>query len=152
MSKKIIVPIILIFFLTSCDYKPIFSSDKSSFKINKITIVKKNKLTNKVRNSLKNYKSKKIVENIYDIEIEAKDAIVIASKDSKGDPKIFTMNISLSLKILKNEKIIRNKNLEKSFSYNNNSNKFNLKKYEKNIQENLINELIEMVILELHSI
>ena len=57
-----------------------------------------------------------------------------------------------NISILKDNKEINNLNLSKNFSYKNMSNKFDLKQYENNIQENLINEIIKDINLKLHSI
>ena len=62
------------------------------------------------------------------------------------------MSIKTNISILKDNKEINNLNLSKNFSYKNMSNKFDLKQYENNIQENLINEIIKDINLKLHSI
>ena len=50
-------------------------------------------------------------------------------------------------------KILKNKrNFEEKFEYNNKSNKFDLRKYEKNIKDNLISELSNEIIKYLNSL
>jgi len=44
------------------------------------------------------------------------------------------------------------KTFNKSFNYNNDTNKFNLSRYEKNIEKNMINKIIEEIDLYLQSI
>ena len=84
----------------------------------------------KIKNRLKVFSNSNSV-NKYDMEINALKSIKIVSKDSKGDPKIYQMNIKMEAKIIENYKVIKEINFEEYFNYNNNSNKFELKQYEK---------------------
>ena len=61
------------------------------------------------------------------------------------------MIISLTINILNknNYEINKTKSFTEKFDYNNNSNKFSLKQYEKDIEDNLINKIIERSILYL---
>ena len=61
------------------------------------------------------------------------------------------MRIKLNLEIEENGKK-KNSTFAESFDYNNKSNKFDLKKYERNIQNNLIDKIIENVTLYLSTI
>ena len=61
------------------------------------------------------------------------------------------MRIDLNLEINENG-IKRNNIFTESFAYNNKSNKFDLKKYERNIQNNLTNKIIENITLYLSTI
>tara|TARA_B100000427_G_scaffold262369_1_gene227048 strand:+ start:673 stop:861 length:189 start_codon:yes stop_codon:yes gene_type:complete len=56
------------------------------------------------------------------------------------------MNIISEITILNDEKIVKNKVFSESFNYKNSSNKFDLKQYEKNIEENLTDKIIENII------
>ena len=80
------------------------------------------------------------------MQINSNKEINIISKDSKGDPSNFVMNIISEITILNDEKIVKNKVFSESFNYKNSSNKFDLKQYEKNIEENLTNKIIENII------
>ena len=86
------------------------------------------------------------------MEINALKSITIVSKDSKGDPKIYQMNIKMEVKLIENYKVIKEINFEEYFNYNNNSNKFELKLYEKNIEDNLIEKNIENLTFFISSI
>ena len=65
---------------------------------------------------------------------------------------IFEIQISVDLTILENNKIKNKKNFKESFTYNNSTNKFDLKRYEKNIEDNLIKKIITKITLYLYSI
>ena len=66
--------------------------------------------------------------------------------------EIFEIQISVDLTILENNKIKNKKNFKESFTYNNSTNKFDLKRYEKNIADNLIKKIITKITLYLYSI
>ena len=70
---------------------------------------------------------------------------IVSSKDEKGNPQLLTMIISVEVQIIKNNVIKNTKNFSKNFSYSNNSNKFGLAQYEKDIEKNLINKIIENI-------
>ena len=73
-------------------------------------------------------------------------------KDTAGNPKIFIITISASVNVLENNSNIANKIFEENFSYNNNKNKFDLNRYEKTIENNIIDKLAERIISYLHSV
>ena len=150
-SKKITI-IISFLLLLSCGYKPIFSSSKANFSITEIKLFGDIKIGSKIKKNLniyQNYKNKNI---FYSLKINSNQKKSVVSKDSKGDPKIFEIQILVDLTILENNKIKNKKNYKESFTYNNSTNKFSLKQYEKNIKENLIEKIVEKIIIYLYSI
>ena len=70
----------------------------------------------------------------------------MSSKDSKGNPKILTMNILVEVEIIENNLLKSKKNFSETFSYSNNDNKFDLAQYKTNIEKNLTNKIIENII------
>ena len=145
MKKNIIILILSAFIITSCGYKSIYSSKNLNFNILEFEVADKTKISRKIKNNLNSYK-KNNSKNFYSIKINSKKEINIISKDSKGDPSNFEMNIISEITILNDEKIVKNKVFLESFNYKNSSNKFDLKQYEKNIEENLTNKIIENII------
>ena len=145
---------ILFFFiiLASCGYKPIFSAKNSNFAITEIKFVGEKNIASKIGNNLKIYKNTKNKEQFYTLEIFSNKEKNIVSKDSKGNPIIFETKISVDLTVLENGEVKNTKAIIKSFTYNNSSNKFSLKQYEKDIENNLISEIASTIILHLHSI
>ena len=61
------------------------------------------------------------------------------------------MTIISEIKIYSNDKLIKEKNISKKFSYNNISNKFDLKQYEKIIEQNLVEKIKEDIVLILYN-
>jgi hypothetical protein len=140
MKNKIILLFTLFILLNNCGFEPIYSSKNSNFQIKKITILKNNNINKRIQNNLKNY-TKNQSNNKFSLQIDSEKKITISTKDKKGDPKLFSMNIIVSVEILEKNKIKNKKIFSESFSYENNANKFGLAQYEKDIQTNLINKI-----------
>ncbi len=71
--------------------------------------------------------------------------ILITSKDGRGNAKTFELSVTVDLTAIRND-IQYKKTFIESFSYQNNSNKFNLRSYEKNITTNMINKLTSEIV------
>jgi len=150
-SKKIII-IISFLLLLSCGYKPIFSSSKANFSIAEVKLLGKKNIGSKIKKNLNIYTNVENKSIFYSLKINSGEKKSVVSKDAKGDPKIFEIQVWADLTILENNKIKNKKNFKESFTYNNSTDKFSLKQYEKNIEENLIEKIVEKIIIYLHSI
>ena len=139
--KSLISIIILSTILTNCGFKPIYNSKNSNFEI--IEILNKNENKNsfaieKIVMSLSNKDSERKVK----LEIDYNISVSTILKDSKGDPSKKKISIRVNL-IVKNESnnILTSKNFNEEFSYNIQSDKFNMAQYEDNITSNLNNKI-----------
>ena len=151
--KKILIllQLILILTLTSCgDYKSVYSSKSHDFNIISIEIDGNRQISSEIKDALKVF-SNVDSNNQIKIKITSKRTILITSKDSKGDPKTYAMTINSSLEISQND-TKTTKSFTQTFGYNNKSNKFDLKKYERNIQNNLTEKITENITLYLSTI
>ena len=148
--KKLIIIAIALFTLNNCGYNPIYSSKNNNFYIEKISQENKNKLNSKIINIIKK-NSNQNSKNTLVLMISSNKKIDIISKDKKGDPSKFQMIILLNINIIEknNYEINKTKNFSANFNYNNNTNKFLLKKYEKEIENILINKVVEKSIIYL---
>ena len=74
-------------------------------------------------------------------------------KDSKGDPSKKKLSINVNLKV-KNESdnVLTSKNFNEEFSYDVQSDKFNMSQYEDNIISNLNNKISNDIIFLLGTI
>ena len=144
MKNKSILLILLFFILANCGFEPIYSSKKSNFNIGEIKITNKNRFNTIIENNLRNISNNES-QNIFDLIINSERKKIVSSKDAKGNPQLLTMIISVEVQIIKNNVIKNTKNFSKNFSYSNNSNKFGLAQYEKDIEKNLISEIIENI-------
>ena len=144
MKNKSILLILLFFILANCGFEPIYSSKKSNFNIGEIKITNKNKFNSIIKNNLKNISNNES-QNKFDLIINSEKKKIISSKDAKGNPQLLTMIVSVDIQIIKDNVIKNTKNFSQDFSYSNNSNKFSLAQYEKDIEKNLINKIIENI-------
>ena len=144
MKNKSILLILLFFILANCGFEPIYSSKKSNFNIGEIKITSKNKFNSIIKNNLKNISNNES-QNKFDLIINSEKKRIISSKDAKGNPQLLTMIISVEVQIIKDNVIKNKKSFSQDFSYSNNSNKFSLAQYEKDIEKNLINKIIENI-------
>ena len=144
MKNKSILLILLFFISANCGFEPIYSSKKSNFNIGEIKITNKNKFNSILKNNLKNISNSES-QNKFDLIINSEKKRIISSKDAKGNPQLLTMIISVEVQIIKDNVIKNQKNFTQNFSYSNNSNKFSLAQYEKDIEKNLINKIIENI-------
>ena len=150
-SKKITI-IISFLLLLGCGYKPIFSSNKANFSITEVKLFGDINIGSKIKKNLNIYKNVENKSIFYSLKINSDQKKNVVSKDAKGDPKIFEIQVLIDLSILENNKIKNKKNFKESFTYNNSTNKFSLKQYEENIEENLIEKIVEKIIIYLYSI
>ena len=149
--NKIYLALIFIF-LYSCGYTPIYSSKESNYEIIGFKKNVNNNLTNYVENSIRvlsNEKSKKR----FNINFEFKDDIEVILKDSKGDPKKNRITISIEIFILnENGNLIITRKFIENFEYNISDNKFDLRQYEKNIKQNLVEDITQQILVFLASL
>jgi outer membrane lipopolysaccharide assembly protein LptE/RlpB len=152
MINKKLFGVITFIFLLSCGYQPIFSFDESTFSISKIKLIEKNKANTRIKNALKFYRENNNAKTFYDLEISSNKSKNVLSKDSRGDPKIFSLSVSIKINLMENNLLKYEKTFNKKESYNTNSNKFRLKEYEDQIASNMVNKMIEEIIIYLHSL
>ena len=144
MKKNSILITLLVFLLISCGYKPILLSERNNVHIEKIEVVKASRLNKFIKNSLNSASNKDSTKKIK-LLINSQKTKSIASKDSKGNTLLKTMSLSVDIRIYEEDKIKSEKRFFESFSYSDDTNKFKLTKYEKNIEENLRNKIIKNI-------
>ena len=148
--NKIFVKIIILFFVIStsaCSYKPIFSEKEYGFEIEEIILIGEKNINRIVNNKLKFVKSTgKKEKKKYTIEIKSEKKIEIVSKDSKGDPLKFEMNILIEYKILNDGNLLLSSKIEKNNVYNNDSDQFELEQTEDIILKNLSDSASDIII------
>jgi len=137
--------------LVSCGYQPIFSNKDSNFLIEEIIFDKNDKVSLKIENGLNYLTLVKNYTEVIKLKLKSEKKIDVSSKDSKGDPLVYKMTIKSNIQIYSNDKLYKEKNISKYFSYKNISNKFDLKQYEKTIEKNLIETINEEIILILYN-
>ena len=151
-QKKIILLLLLL--LSSCGYEAIHSQKNSvnySFSVSELGFIGERTVNLKIKEKLNNYtQSKKDKDFI--LSISSTSEKIILAKNIAGDATSFKKTISINVEVLMNNKFKSNFIILESFNYNNISNKFNLKKYEEEIKNNLAESATDKLIFKLSNI
>ncbi len=139
----------LLFFLTNCGYEAILNNQNYQFSINTNKINGDNKINTLIINNFKNLKEN---EKKYDLTLTSKKEKKIISKDSKGDPSIFELQIIVNYIVKKDEKTLISNKINKKTTYNNIADKFELENYEITIINNLTSEISENIMFSISRI
>ena len=144
--KFLISIVILSIILTNCGFKPIYGSKNSNFEIIEIINENENKNSFAIEKMVMALSNQDAVKKVK-LEMNYKQTFSTILKDNKGDPSKKKLSISVNL-IVKNEKdnVLTNKNFREEFSYDVQSDKFNMAQYEDNITNNLNNEISNDII------
>ena len=152
LQKKIIL--LFLFLLSSCGYEAIHSKKNSinySFSVSELSFVGDRTVNLKIKEKLNNYTQNK-KDKDFILKISSTSEKIILAKNIAGDATYFKNKISINIEVLMNNKFESNFMIIESFNYNNISNKFNLKKYEKEIKNNLAEAATDRVIFKLSNI
>ena len=143
--KKILL--IFIFFLTSCNYQPIYvNKNLNNIEFSKIIIEGEKDINRKIINSL-SLEENEFDDTLNNLLIESLYEIQETSKNSKGQVQSYRSIIKVNLIIKNKKELVLKKNFLKDFSYANKDNKSELIQYQNDIKNNLINKIIEDIIL-----
>ena len=141
--------IIIFFFISACGYQPIYKVDKELIKI-KIKEVKfggDKEISKEVFSKLP-FTIEEKNEDLNTLIIESRKIISETSKNSKGQVISYRTSLNINLKFNNSEnKIITEKKLKKEFSYNTKKDKFKLKRYQKQIEKDLIDKISKELII-----
>ena len=150
--KKIIL--ILLFLLSSCGYEAIHSKKNFinySFSVSELIFVGDRTVNLKIKEKLRNYTQGK-KDKDFILKIYSTSQKIILAKDLAGDTTTFKNTISINVEVLMNNKLKNKFIILESFNYNNTSNKFNLKKYEEEIKNNLAETATDKLIFKISNI
>ena len=139
---------IIYLILVSCGFQSIYVSNKSNFSFNKSNALGEIKLSKEIISNLSGLKRD---DGEYELIIETIFKKNVSSKNKKGDPEVFDMNLYVNVTLKKDNDILRNKFREK-LSYNNLKSKFELKQHENNLKSNLVQKITRDILIYLNSI
>ena len=148
MFKKILPLIFILNFLSSCEYKPIYSnSNKANYQII-ITDLSGDKKLNKyiVENLERN--SQKNSTEIINIKINSKYSRKVLAKNSLGSTTDYQAKAITEFEINKNDNTEKLEFTEK-FNYQKVSDNYEEKSYEQTIKRNLASSISQKLILRL---
>ena len=152
LQKQIILLLLLL--LSSCGYEAIYSKKNSvnySFSVSELNFVGDRTVNLKIKEKLNNYAQAK-KDKDFILRISSTSEKITLAKNTAGDSTSFKNLVSINVEVLMNNKFKSNFIILESFNYNSISNKFNLKKYEEEIKNNLAETAADKLIFKLSNI
>tara|TARA_B110000211_G_C13744883_1_gene406184 strand:+ start:110 stop:574 length:465 start_codon:yes stop_codon:yes gene_type:complete len=153
MQKKIFT-LLLFLFLSSCGYEAIYSKKNSknyNFFISKLNFAGDRDINLRMKERLNNFTFNEKNKN-FALKISNSSTKEIVAKNTLGDAVTFKNTIATNIEVSMNGEFKNSFVIVESFTYNNNSNRFNLKRYEKEIKNNLAETITDKLILKLSNI
>tara|TARA_B100000767_G_C19692485_1_gene504652 strand:- start:156 stop:620 length:465 start_codon:yes stop_codon:yes gene_type:complete len=153
MIKKIFV-IILFLFTTSCGYEAMHTKknrDNFSFSIKKLYFEGDKIVNLKIKRKLDAYKDQVHDKNLL-IRINTSSTKIILAKDVAANTTTFSNKITVTVEVSGRNITQKNLIFIETFNYDNTSNKFQLKSYEREIKNNLAETIAEKLIFGLSNI
>ena len=151
MIKKLLILSFL--FLYACTgYTPVFSK-KTNYKFNSIELNGEKRLNQILYRNIKSLENEN-AENILflSLKINTQKTKKIHSKDAKGDPNKYKMEIQTSLEVNLNNSEADQKDFIVSEIYDDFDSQFELNKYEKKIMGIMTERLSEKIIIYLRTL
>ena len=148
--KNIIV--LILFLITSCGYQALYKvEEKINVKsVKEVEFLGNKKISKQIFSKLP-YKININDNNLNKIIIESKINTIGTSKNSKGQVTSYRTSLTVNYLLLNQKNnSLDNKEFSKEFSYNSNENKFKFKEYQRKIEKNLIDKIIEDIIIHLN--
>ena len=143
--------LIIFLLLSACGYEAIHSKkniDNYNFSINELSFLGDRTVNLKIKEKLNIYTLNKKNKN-FSLKVFSITKKEILGKNVSGDPIGFKSSVSVKIEYLDNNRTKNNISIVESFNYNNNANKFDLKKYEKEIKNNLAELITNKLIFKL---
>ena len=140
--------------MSSCGYEAIYSKKNSkdyNFFISKLSFAGDRDINLRMKERLNNYTFNEKNKN-FALKISSSSSKEIAAKNTLGDAVTFKNTIATNIEVLMDGEFKNSFIIIESFIYNNNSNRFNLKRYEKEIKNNLAETIADKLILKLSNI
>ena len=148
MLKKILPLIFILNFLSSCEYKPIYSSsNKSNYRIIITDLSGDKKLNQYIVQNLKRNSQKSSVE-IINIKINSEYSKEILAKNTLGSTTDYQAKAITKFEINKNE-IVEKLEVSEKFNYQKISDSYEEKSYEQTIKRNLASSISQKLIMRL---
>jgi len=148
MFKKILTLVFILNFLSSCEYKPIYSSsNKANYRIVITDLSGDKKLNKYIVESLKRSSQKNSVE-IISIKIDSEYSKRILAKNTLGSTTDYQAKAITKFEINKNE-IIEKLEVSEKFNYQKISDSYEEKSYEQTIKRNLASSITQKLIMRL---
>ena len=143
--KKIYLCLLLLT-LGSCGYEPMYSKKEIlNTTIQSFQLEGDKTLNRKIISSL-NIKNQNETDG-YKLIINSSKKIEAASKDTAGNISIFKTTITIKVSLIDADEVFKEKIFSSNFTYNNMEKKFDLSRYQQDIEISLINKITEEIFI-----
>ncbi len=138
--------LIIFILFVSCGYTPIYQTDEiSKFKLGIINHSGDKKIGRELLNNLQRFKDKKS-NNIFDINLTTIKRESIVSKDKKGNPSSYKIELEINLDLIgKNNDKKFSKKFIKETTYNSIDDNFKQNRYKKMLEKNLTSQILQEI-------
>jgi outer membrane lipopolysaccharide assembly protein LptE/RlpB len=157
--KEKIFTLLLFLFLSSCGYEATYSLKNRAiyaFSISELQLAGDRQINIKTKQMLNVYsdtiKLNQGIEKSFVLKISTNSEKITTTNDASGDATKFKNEITLSVEVFMNGEYKSNFVITENFTYDNNSNTFELKNYEKQIKNNLTETAVNKIISKLGNI
>ena len=147
--NKVIKILILFFTLQGCSFEPILINKNFDFRFENINSSGDEKINEVIENNLL---SRTSGNKKYKINLNSEKNIQTVSSDSKGDPKIYKLQIKVDYNVLLDEKNVYENTVTKQATYNNITDKYELLQYENNITKSLSKNIAEELLFSIKTL
>ncbi len=144
--------LILFVFLAGCGFSSVLNNNSTNFSIEDITQNGDKNINDNILVNLVNYRNNPEKDKKYYLKISSSESRNVTSKDTKGNPKTYRIEITTNIEVSDiNNQIYKKTFLEKK-NYNTMSSKFDLGIYENNIRKNLAGTIARNISIFLSSL
>ena len=150
--KKVFFYLLILFFISSCNYKPLFNEDRlNNFKFKNIQIKGDKRIVQILINKLG---ASKFQNGNLDLSIEGKKKVSVSNKSSSGKILEYKVNLTFEIDVKTNidQKILYSKIISKNQSFKNSDNYSDTISNEKKVIDNISNNISEQIKRELNII
>ncbi len=137
--------------LNGCGYEPIILNNKYDYYLSKLTSEGDSNINKIIKKELvkKNNIESKSKYEIYISSLKEKEII---SSNRKGDPTVYMLKINVEYNLSRNGLVILKNKILKQSTYNNINDKFELLKYEQEVEKNLSEQISYEIIMSINTL
>ena len=152
MKNYKFVTIIFFVLLMGCGFKSVLNDNSINFSIENVIPSGNKNINDNILSSLVNYINNPEKEEKYYLKINSIESRNVTSKDTKGDPKTFRIEIRTIIEVSNINNEIYKKDFIEKKNYNTMSSKFDLGLYENNIRKDLASIIARNISIYLSSL
>ena len=152
MKNYKFVTIIFFVLLMGCGFKSVLNDNSINFSIENVIPSGNKNINDNILSSLVNYINNPEKEKKYYLKINSIENRIVTSKDTKGDPKTFRIEIRAIVEVSNINNEIYKKDFIEKKNYNTMSSKFDLGLYENNIRKDLASIIARNISIYLSSL